>query len=238
MLFLKILGILLAVLLALLLIPLRAEIGFQEEFTLKVRYAFLKFQLVPAPEKPEKPKKEKKKKKKEPESPEEETSTGDQLKAIFQRTGVKGLVRSLTDLAKLATHSLKRLFSHLKFKAFDLYLCVGGAEDAAQAAIQYGQFSAAVYSAVGIFFSRKPCKDYGVTVDLNYDAKETTAIFATKLSILPIFAVREGLSLLFRGFPIVWKLIRPPKKQALPAPGREPHKPMKRPEPGPKGESV
>ena len=235
MLFLKILGILLAVLLVLLLIPLRAEIGFQEEFTLKVRYAFLKFQLVPAPEKPQK---EKKKKKKEPEPSGEGSSTGDQLKAIFQRTGVKGLVRSLTDLAKLATHSLKRLFSHLKFKAFDLYLCVGGAEDAAQAAIQYGQFSAAVYSAVGIFFSRKPCKDYGVTVDLNYDARETTAIFATKLSILPIFAVREGLSLLFRGFPIVWKLIRPPKKQALPASGREPHKPTKRPEPGPKGESV
>lgn len=247
MLALEIIGVILGVLLLLLLIPLRVEIGFEEEFALTLRYAFLKFRLLPAREDPKKEarrkKKEEKKRQKEEKRkqkyPEQvEKSTGDQLREIFHRTGVRGLVSALTDLAKLAAHSLKRVFAHLRFKAFDLYLCVGGAEDAAQAAIQYGEFSAGVYAATGIFFSRKPCKKLGVTVDLDYTRDKTVAVFNGKASILPLFLAREAVTLLFRGFPVVWRLIRPPKQKALPAPRREAYRQLKRPGDGAKGESV
>ncbi len=235
MLALKIIGGILLVLLLLLVCPLRLEVSFEEEFTLTLRYLFLKFRLLPAREKPEKPEKKKKKPKKEP-GPEE--SPVDKLKEIFKRTGVRGLVSALTDLAKLAVGSLKRVFRHLRFKAFDLYLCVGGAKDAAEAAVRYGEFSGAVYTAVGVFFGLKPCKKLGVTVDLDYAREEAVAVFSAKVSILPLFLAREGVSLFFRGFPIVWRLIRPPKQQALPAARQASESITNRPDNGAKGESV
>lgn len=209
MLAIKIIGGGLLVLLILLLCPLRLEVAFEDQFFLTLRYLFLRIPLVPGKEKPEEPAEEEEAK--EEREGEEGESALDKLKAIVRRTGFSGFVKSLLQLAGLAVSSAKRLFSHLRWKRFDLYLRVGGAQDAGAAAIQYGELSAGVYPAVALLLGKAPPRQKGVTVDLDYDQEENLVRFSAKLSLLPIFAAREACSLLIHGVPILWKLLRPPK---------------------------
>ena len=187
------------------LFPLRIHAGFEQEFTLTLRYLFLRFRLAPGKEEPE-PKAEEQKEEKEEE--EKKTEKKIDIKRILKRQGVSGFLKSLFELVKLVATDTKRLLSHLKLRKFDLYLCLAGAEDAAQAAIQYGQVSGAVYSACSVLFKLMRCKKYAVSVDLNYQSEESTVVFSGVLSILPIFLLREGISLVIHGLPIVIKLMR------------------------------
>ena len=79
-------------------------------------------------------------------------------------------------------------------------------EDAALAAIQYGQVSGAVYAACGVILSLLPCKKAGVTVDLDYGSRETTALFSARASILPLFLLGEAWHLFWNGLPLLRKL--------------------------------
>lgn len=186
------------------LFPLRVQLGFEQEFSLTLRYLFLRFHLAPGEEQPEP------EEKKQEEKAEEEKKTEKKIdiKQILKRQGVSGFLKSLFELIGLVAKASKRLLSHLKMPKFDLYLCLAGAEDAAEAAIQYGQVSGAVYSACGVLFKLMDCRKKAVSVDLDYQSEESTVVFSTVLSILPIFLLREAFSLLIHGLPIVLKLLR------------------------------
>ena len=186
------------------LFPLRIHVGFEQEFSLTLRYLFLRFHLAPGKEGPEPEKAEQEEKTEE----EKKTEKKIDIKRILKRQGVSGFLKSLFELVKLAATDTKRLLSHLKLRKFDLYLCLAGAEDAAEAAIQYGQVSGAVYPACNLLFKLMRCKKGAVSVDLNYQREESMVVFSSVLSILPIFLLREGISLLIHGLPIVIKLMR------------------------------
>ena len=188
------------------LFPLRIHVGFEQEFTLPLRYLFLRFRLAPGKEEPEPEKKKPKKKKETTEESEKEKKID--IKLMLKRQGVSGFLQSLFELVKLVATDTKRLLSHLKLRRFDLYLCLAGAEDAAEAAIQYGQVSGAVYSACSVLFKLMRCKKGAVSVDLDYQSEESTVVFTGVLSILPIFLLREGISLLIHGLPVVLRLLR------------------------------
>ncbi len=199
MLALKIIGGVLLFLLALTLLPLRMELGFQTEFSLTLRYLFLSFRLLPGKEKePEEEKREEQKK---------ETEKKFDLKKSLKRQGFFGFLETLFELVEVTVNSVKGVLSHLKLKTFDLYLCLAGAEDAAEAAIQYGQLSGAVYSACGLLFGLTGCKRKAVSVDLDYEAEENRVDCSAKFSILPLFLLKEGISLLIHGLPPVRKLL-------------------------------
>ena len=189
------------------LFPLRIHVGFEQEFSLTLRYLFLLFRLAPRKEEPE-PEKKKPKKKKEKTEEESEKEKKIDIKLMLKRQGVSGFLQSLFELVKLVATDTKRLLSHLKLRRFDLYLCLAGAEDAADAAIQYGQVSGAVYSACSVLFKLMRCKKGAVSVDLDYQSEESTVVFTGVLSILPIFLLREGISLLIHGLPVVLRLLR------------------------------
>lgn len=199
-------GILL-VLFLLMLLPVRVEVDFREEFALTVRYAFLRIPILPGKEKPE----EEPEPKPEPE-PEQKPSSKKgsglvgRLKKALKREGFWGFLQSFADFVGAAVNTSGRLLSHLKLRRFDLYLCLGGAVDAAQAAILYGQLSAAVYGACGLVFSIMPCKKKGVAVDLNYGVVENVVDFSACLSLRPIFALKAGLVILWRALLFLWKL--------------------------------
>ncbi len=215
MLVLKILGGILLFLFVLTLVPLRVELGFQQEFSLTLRYLFLSFRLLPGKEtEPETEKREEEK---------QETEKKLDLKKSLKRQGFFGFVETLLELVGVAAHSAKELLSHLKIKAFDLYLCLGGAGDAAEAAIQYGQLSGAVYSACGLLFGLTGCRKKAVTVDLDYQAEENQVDFSARLSILPLFLIKEGISLLIHALPPVRKLLSggPAKNQKRKVTGNE-----------------
>lgn len=201
MLALKIIGGVLVFLLLLTLIPIRAEVGFREEFSLTLRYLFFRFHILPgestAPEE------------KEPEPETKKQGSGlKKLKAILKNKGFFGFLQSLFELAEMVAGAGKNLLTRFKIKYFDLYLCVGGKTDAAQAAILYGQLSAAAYSACGVLFSWKRCRKKAVSVDLDYGCEENTVNCSARISILPLFVLKEGISLLIQGLPKVLELLR------------------------------
>ncbi len=193
---LYIIGGIFLLLFLLLMVPVRLDIGFREEFSMTARYLFLRFPVLPGKEQEpeeEKPPEEKK--------PTEKKKQGG-LKKILSRTGFTGFLQSLFQLVKMALSSGKRLISRIKWKRFDLYLCLGGAQDAAAAAELYGQLSAGVYSACGVLFGLRTRGKRGVTVDLDYGSNENKVDFSASLSLRPIHVLREGFSLLIKGLPV------------------------------------
>ncbi len=203
----------LLVLLAVLLLPVRVELSFQNEFELTLRYGFLSIPLVtgeagqkPKQEKkPKKPKKEKTKKK----EPDPNAPSGlDKFRDLLKRKGVGGFLSALVEAVELLAKCSKRLLSKLRLKRFDLYLCVAGGVDAAAGATLYGQMSAAVYTACGVLFTLLPCPKPGVTVDLDYQAQESAVDFHCTLSMQPLYAVREVFAIVFGGIPILWRFVR------------------------------
>lgn len=188
------LGLLLTLFL-LLLIPLRVEAGFQEEFFLELRYLFLRFPLLSGEPETE----EEEELKPEPqEKPKDKPGLLDRAKAAMKREGLAGFLGALGELIRLLLSFSAGILKRLRLKRFQLYLCVPGAGDAAAGAVLYGQVSAGVYAACGGLFSLLPCKDKGVTVDLAYHAEIPQIDFTARLSIRPIFLVREAAVLLFK----------------------------------------
>ncbi len=177
-------------------IPVNVDVGFRQEFTVTLHYLFLRFRLFPGKEKEQPPREE----------PKKEGGAG-KIKEILGRTGFAGFLQSLFQLVKLLASSGKRLVSRFRLKRFDLYLCLAGGEDAAQAAIQYGQLSGAVYSACGFLFGLTGCKRRAVTVDLDYESRENKVEFSARISLRPAHVIKEGVSLLIKGLPVLRKLI-------------------------------
>ncbi len=184
------------------LCPVRLDVGFREEFSLTLRYLFLRFPLMPGKEGPteEAPPQEKKEEK-------EGESAVEKLKAIVKRRGFFGFLESLFELVGMALSSAKKLVKKIKWKRFDLYLCVGGKEDAGAAAILYGQLSAAVYPVCAGLFGMTGCKRKAVTVDLDYGAPDNAVDFTARLSLRPIYVLKEGISLLIKGLPVLKGLL-------------------------------
>lgn len=197
---LGVIGGLLLLIFLLTLIPLRAELRFRGEFELTAKYLFFRIPLLPG--KPEEGKEEP-----EEEKPKEPGKPGmmDRVRAALKREGLGGFLQALGELIGLLGEASKGILKRLKLRHFDLYLCVAGAEDAAAGAQLYGKICAGVYPACGALFGLLPCKRKGVTVDLDYGLAESRTDFSAELSILPIFAVVQGLRLAL-------KSLRPLKK--------------------------
>lgn len=181
-------------------IPIKIDIAFSQSFAITLRYAFLRFKLYPstpkATEEPDKP---------EPDKP--ESTTLDKLKNIVKNQGVSGFLKSLFELAKIAAGSSKRLLSHIRLRRFDLYLCLGCKDDPGAAALRYGEISGAVYSACGVLFGLFNCQKKAVSVDLNYANPEDTVIFTALASIRPIFLIKEIITLIKDGLPVLRRLL-------------------------------
>lgn len=192
---LAIAGGVLLLLFLLLITPVRADISFSEEFSLDVKYLFITLHLLPAKEKEAKE-----------EAPKEkgEKPSG-KIKAILKKQGFSGFLQALYEAVTLAVSTSKKLLSRLKLKRFDLYMCLGGGDDAAQSAMLYGKVSGAVYSACGVLFGLFSCKKKAVTVDLDYNQKENLVNFSGRISILPLFVLKEALTALIRAIPILKK---------------------------------
>lgn len=196
---LGIIGGLLLLLFLLTLIPVRAELRFHGEFTLTVKYLFLRIPLLPGEPEGEAEEEPEEEKPKEPGKP------GIRIKAALKREGLGGFLQALGELIKLLCGASAGILKRLKLRRFDLYLCVAGAGDAAAGALLYGRVAAGVYPACGGLFTLLPCKRKGVTVDMDYELEESRVDFSAELSIRPVFVIWEGLRL-------VLKSMRPLKK--------------------------
>ena len=180
-------GILLA-LAALLLAPVRLELSFREAFSAQVRYLFFRIPLAPGKEEEPAPPQETLPPE---EAPPKGPGLGKKLHAMLRREGLRGFLQTLQELAQAVGKASKSLLKNLRLNRFDLYICLGGEEDAAQGAILYGQVCGAAYSACGALFGLLPCRRKAVSA---------------AVSIRVLFLLVEGLILLYKALPFFKKL--------------------------------
>ncbi len=203
-----ILGLLLLLLL-LTLMPVGAELRFDGEFHLRIKYLFLNIPLLPGEpqEETEEPSKEEEK----PEKP-GRPGIGGRIKASLKREGLGGFLQTLGELISLLGQATAGILRGFNLRHFDLYLCVAGAGDAAAGAKLFGKISAGVYSACGVLFTLLPCGNKGVTVDLSYDLWESRVDFSAELSIRPFFVLMEGLKLVIRSIRPLRRILKSGRK--------------------------
>ncbi|MEG1426763.1 MAG: hypothetical protein RSC76_03655 [Oscillospiraceae bacterium] len=194
-----ILGILLFLIVAL-LIPLRFKFSYGTELQLTVHYLFFRYILLPTKE--EKPKATPKQGKPTKKIPEKKLSIIDKIRALVQRKGVGGFLSLMKSVSVLLGGILKELLVHLRIKRMDIYF-LAAAEDAASAAMLYGEACAAIYPTVSALCEIGRCKNCGVTVDLDYHQATASVAANCTGSILPVFFVQAGVKLLCKGIPIL-----------------------------------
>ena len=183
-------GILLALFL-LLLCPVTIVVGFQKEFTIKIRYLFFTYQVAPPKEKPKKEAKEfPESEKKEPEEHKKS-----KFQKILEEKGISGLLKLLRQVGEVATRTARRLFSHLVVTRLHLEILVAD-EDAAQAAVNYGYVCGIVCTALSAFLHNCICKRYHVQITPDFDQKESSAVLDFQAHIRLLFLISGVLGAL------------------------------------------
>lgn len=202
------LGLLAAVFL-LLLVPVHADVRYREKLELDVRYLFLRRTLLPAPEEPQAEKAEAPSKEKKPEAQKQkENPMLEKLARFKEAEGLSGLLHLAGDFLRLTGTSAAKIIRRLKIRDFDLYVLTGD-EDAAAAAILYGQACAVVYPAAEALFTLAKCRRRRVSVDLDYAVKTPAVQLAADVSIRPLFALFYGLQYLIGLLPIYQRFSDP-----------------------------
>ena len=192
------LGILAAVFL-LLLVPVHADVRYREKLELDVRYLFLRrTEKAEAPSKEKRPEAQKQKK----------NPMLEKLARFKEAEGLSGLLHLAGDFLRLTGTSAAKIIRRLKIRDFDLYVLTGD-EDAAAAAILYGQACAVVYPAAEALFTLTKCRRRRVSVDLDYAVKTPAVQLAADVSIRPLFALFYGLQYLIGLLPIYQRFSDP-----------------------------
>lgn len=200
---------LLAVVFLLLLVPVHADVRYREKLELDVRYLFLRRTLLPAPEEPQAEKAEAPSKEKKPEAQKQKKNPMlEKLVRFKEAEGLSGLLHLAGDFLRLTGTSAAKIIRRLKIRDFDLYVLTGD-EDAAAAAILYGQACAVVYPAAEALFTLTKCRRRRVSVDLDYAVKTPAVQLAADVSIRPLFALFYGLQYLIGLLPIYQRFSDP-----------------------------
>lgn len=200
---------LLAVVFLLLLVPVHADVRYRERLELDVRYLFLRRTLLPAPEEPQAEKAEAPSKEKKLEAQKQKKNPMLEKLARFKEAeGLSGLLHLAGDFLRLTGTSAAKIIRRLKIRDFDLYVLTGD-EDAAAAAILYGQACAVVYPAAEALFTLTKCRRRRVSVDLDYAVKTPAVQLAADVSIRPLFALFYGLQYLIGLLPIYQRFSDP-----------------------------
>lgn len=202
-----ILGILLFILL-LLSIPLKADIVYNGSWTVKIKYLFLSFKLVPAKEKKkDKPQKASQSEKKKTEEKKQKQKTEKNKNAnlsFVKQKGFSGIIALLKDIINLINQSSRQFLRHLLIYKLDINTAIAG-EDAAQTAMNYGYACSAIYPAVSFIESHlKKCK-YNLNITANFDSDKTVVDTHVILGIRPVFALHTAIKALIGAVKIINK---------------------------------
>lgn len=169
MLALWILGILAAAVIALCLVPVGVRVRLTGRAAeVDLRLAWLSIRLYPQP-----PEKAEKKPKKNAKPAEKKPKAAKQRPALsFTRADVWDAVRTLWPPLKRA---LERTRRGIRISPLNLTVTLGGAEDPAEAAVQYGKVQAAVWTGMPVLETLVEVRDPYVGIRIDFDAPETRA---------------------------------------------------------------
>lgn len=153
--------------LALLLVsPVVIGITYDETLKLWVRLWFVRFWVIPRPKKKKQSPSPKKPPKKQPA---EKQPTP--IKGLVQKYGMAGAIRLTVGALSAGGKSAYRLFKGAKIKGMELTLGITG-DDAADAAITYGQVCSVLYPALGTLAQYAKPIDPKLNVYCDYLSKQ------------------------------------------------------------------
>lgn len=185
------------IILILLLAPIHLNAVFDNELTLKLRYLFLIFTIVPAKEKKAKKKNKSTKENKSEKKPEKEKKNS-KIKDIISKKGISGLIDIVKEIASIATGTLADLFKHIVISKLYIDISVSD-DDAAQTAINYGYICSGLYPSLGIILAQiSHCKKQVINVYPDFDGNETKIDCEIRLHIKALFAISAFLKAFFR----------------------------------------
>lgn len=184
-----IIGVLVGLIALIMLIPIGADIGYEDgELAVSAKAAGLLIQLIPKPPKDEsKPKKEKKPRKPKKEKPKKEKPPKEKKPLNFSRDEIFSLVKKV--LSKFGRFGRK-----FRVERFLLHYVAGGKEPY-DVASTFGYVNAALSSLAPICAKRFEVKDCSVRTDIDFSLEKPKIDFGIciTLRIGAIFALAFGL---------------------------------------------
>lgn len=185
-----VIGVLFLLIALILFLPVNVFLKFDNEFYVKVNFAFIKLFET----KPEKKKQSKKTTsvKKETTEKEAQNSIVEDSKELFsllrKKYGFVGAVRSLLGLFGNMLAHIKKLLRHIKVKKVILNITVSG-DDAAVTAINYGKVCAVAYPVLSALNNCASIglKEININSDFSDGKNEFNASLNIKLQILFLF---------------------------------------------------
>lgn len=166
-------------------IPLKVSLGYDDKIHLKIKYLFIKLDILPVgPKKEKNPEKEKPKKEKEPKK--EETSTKEKkpnpIIEMVKANGYDGMMLVLSNLGKVMKTYSGKLLKSVIFDQIYLYIRVGSS-DSAQTAIRYGEACQKVYPVMGFICSNNLVRKYDINVEPDFLAPKTESEFFCDMNV-------------------------------------------------------
>ena len=193
-----ILGVIVAIIAAIMLVPVGADISYiNGELKVSAKVCGILLQLIPkqpVDEMAQKHKKPKKEKKKKPPKPQDEAKPDKKLNLNFNRDELLALVKAaLKGLGKFGKITVDRFLLHF----------VSGGNDPYNTAMTYNYVNAALSSLAPLCKTRFIVKDADVWTDVDFTADKMNIDFALCIVIRIGQAARAGLAVAFGALKIL-----------------------------------
>lgn len=163
-----ILGIIVAIILFLLFMPLNFDLVYDGDLFIKFKYLGITvFDDQKSEKKARKPQKQKTKSEKSTPSKKDNFFV-----KLYKQKGLLGAIGYCSDIAKIVLQNLPRIFKKIKFRKLKLDLTVA-TDDAANTAIRYGEFCAVLYPVLSLLQSIIDLKPHEINIKPDFDKTET-----------------------------------------------------------------
>lgn len=181
-----IIGIIFALLAAILFLPVGTSISFKENFVIKIKFWGFKVYSLDLKEKNDKTEKEP-----QPEqtATEEKESFFGKLKAKF---GFSGAVKRIFELALSVLSHIQKLLRHIKINKVILNLTVASS-DAATTALEYGTLCAAAYPVLALLSSVGNIKYKSVNINSDFNSNKPSFDFSLNIATRIFFLLLAAL---------------------------------------------
>ena len=203
---LRIILIIIAVILILLMCPLRVFVFYSDELRVKLGWLFLRFTVIPAPpEKPKKKKPEQKKKEQEEKTDKPPAKKENTVKKLIKDQGIEGMLELIGEILRIVTDVLRKTAKYLVINRLDIKAVIVG-EDSADTAIKYGYVCSGVYPAVGALAGSAKLKKHSEDITAGFLSEKSAAELYMKASIRPIFLLVILVPAAVRGIRLLLKI--------------------------------
>lgn len=217
--FLTVIFSIIALIVIILSIPLKVNLGYSDKISLSIKYLFIKLNILPTD--PNKPKKEKKPKEEKPEEPKKEEEPPKEKKPnpileMVKANGFDGMMEVLGNLGNVLKIFGGKLLKSIVFNEAYVYISVGTG-DAASTAIKYGKTCQKIYPVMGFLCSNNVVRHHDINIEADFLANKSEGEFYFEMNICLRKIINSAIGLVIRLiFDVVLKFLKNGKSKKDP----------------------